>query len=171
MNFFALDSDFTHETLKVVYREACKKYHPDINSAGLAMMIIVNDAYETLQKHEGPRPGNFQTAEDQAKARAYPEHLIKAMNIAKEVGLEIEICGNWAWLYGDTRPHKVLLKNAGFKWAPNKMRWYFRPEDYKSSNRDQNFTMDDIRAKYGSQEYNDDQTERKTRAFQGVIAQ
>jgi hypothetical protein len=63
-------------------------------------------------------------------------------------GLEIEICGLWVWVGGETRKHKDALKAAGYHWAIKKLRWYFagvpaggfRP-----------FDMDEIRRRYGSQ--------------------
>ena len=32
-------------------------------------------------------------------------------------GLEIEICGLWMWVGGETKKHKDALKDAGYKWA------------------------------------------------------
>ncbi len=50
---------------------------------------------------------------------------------------------------GKTYRHRVALKEAGFRFASKKKRWYFRPENWRSSSRGQ-YTMDDIREKYGS---------------------
>jgi hypothetical protein len=44
----------------------------------------------------------------------------------------------------------VVLKEAGFRFASKKKRWYFRPENWRSSSRGQ-YTMEDIRYKYGSE--------------------
>jgi len=64
-------------------------------------------------------------------------------------GIEIEICGAWVWVSGETYPHKAIFKEANFKYAGKKKRWYFRPDDWESKARG-NFSMDDIRNKYGS---------------------
>ncbi len=67
-----------------------------------------------------------------------------------DLNLTIEICGNWVWLHGDTRPHKDILKTSGFKWAPKKKLWYWRPAEYRSFSRGK-FSMNEIREKHGSQ--------------------
>jgi len=66
------------------------------------------------------------------------------------LGLDIEVCGAWVWLHGDTRPHKDIIKAAGFRWAPKKTLWYYRPADYKSNGRGK-FSMEEIRERHGSQ--------------------
>jgi len=53
------------------------------------------------------------------------------------------------WVSGDTRNHKDALKAAGFRWAPQKTMWYFRPDNWTSASRG-GFDMDAIRSKYGS---------------------
>ncbi len=53
------------------------------------------------------------------------------------------------WVSGDTRAHKEALKSAHFLWSPHKQRWYFRPEHYKSCNR-QSWKMEKIRSVYGN---------------------
>jgi hypothetical protein len=36
-----------------------------------------------------------------------------------------KIVGLWLWVSGDTKPIKSGLKEAGFRWSPNKEKWYF----------------------------------------------
>ncbi|MBS0350596.1 MAG: hypothetical protein JSR33_05305 [Proteobacteria bacterium] len=83
------------------------------------------------------------------EASPYAEMLNQALNAIMGLPLKIEICGAWVWLSGDTRPHKELLKQHGFRWAPKKERWFYRPEEYRSSNRGE-WSMEKIRTKYGS---------------------
>ncbi len=64
-------------------------------------------------------------------------------------GLEIEICGAWVWVSGNTFAHKAALKGAVFHYAGKKKKWYFRPEDWASSSRG-SLDMEQIRDKYGS---------------------
>lgn len=109
---------------KKAYRKAAQAYHPDRNSAGHEMMQLINVALETIENCKGEiknSPKNFN----------YSEQVNVALNAIIGLGLNIEICGAWIWLSGDTKPHKELLKKAGFKWAPNKRKWHLRPEDYK----------------------------------------
>ena len=62
--------------------------------------------------------------------------------------LELELCGSWLWIGGETKPHKEELKTAGAHWAPKKKKWYVCPvgtKRYHSKEQD----MDSIRSTYG----------------------
>ena len=66
-------------------------------------------------------------------------------------GLEVELCGSWLWIGGNTRENKEALKAAGCRWSNNKKLWYWRhEEDGRSWSRGKK-TMSQIRSKYGSQ--------------------
>jgi len=83
-------------------------------------------------------------------ANGYDDTLNNAINaVVTCKGINIEVCGNWVWLSGDTKPHRDAIKAAGFKWASKKLMWYFRPEEWSSSNR-KNTSIDDIREAHGS---------------------
>ena len=141
----SLSGSVTPELIKTAFREACKKYHPDINPAGEEMMKVVNAAYEVLKNHSG------EIKEEQAD---YGEEFNTALNsILALDGLNIEIMGVWIWVTGDTITHKNHLKEAGFKWASKKKAWHFRPANYRSSSRGQT-PLEEIRAKYGSEKPN-----------------
>lgn len=136
-----LTGDITPKTTKHAFREGSKKYHPDVNPAGEDMMKIINEAYEVLKDYQG------QTKYQQTD---YGKTLNDALNsIINLSGLIIEICGSWIWITGNTKDHKAVLKEAGFKWAFKKRAWYFRPEDYRSKSKGSK-SLDDIRNKYGS---------------------
>lgn len=135
----------TLEHIKSAYRRACSMFHPDRNAAGLEMMKLVNCAYESLQSYVAvPEDGR-----DYTKEQNYGDDISDALNAIIGLGLDIEICGSWVWVSGDTKPHKDILKAAGFKWAPKKSMWHFRPADYKSKNWG-NWSMDQIRSAHGS---------------------
>lgn len=139
------------ETVKLAYRRACKKYHPDINPAGLEMMKAVNTAWDYLQTilKDSSFINNKEAASDK-QASDFGEALNNVLNeIMNLAGLNIEICGAWVWVDGETKTHKDKLKELGFKWAKEKLKWFYRPENYKSSNRGK-WDMEAIRSKYGS---------------------
>jgi curved DNA-binding protein CbpA len=140
-----LSGDYTPELVKAAYRKACSAYHPDRNPAGLEMMKLVNQAYDALKDTTGTAK-----AADEGDLSSYGEDIFNALSKIINLGLDIEICGAWVWLHGDTKPHKEVLKEAGFRWAPKKMLWYFRPADYKSKGRGK-FSMDEIRNTHGSE--------------------
>lgn len=140
-----LSGEINPETVKKAYRSASKLYHPDRNPAGLEMMKAVNVAYEILKNLN-------ETILLSADSKNYGTKLNDAINaVITLAGVNIEICGAWIWLSGDTRPHKDIIKSSGYKWASKKKMWYFRPSDYKSRSRGK-FSIDDIRATYGSEE-------------------
>ena len=138
-----IHGDLTPESIKLAYRHACSKYHPD-RGGSTEMMQAVNAAYECLKDFTG----NINQGECQ---QGYGEALNEAIQaIITLPGLIIEVCGLWLWISGDTRTHKEALKAAGFRWASKKKQWYFRPDDWVSANRGE-WSMDEIRAKHGSE--------------------
>jgi hypothetical protein len=139
-----LSGQVTPDDVKAAYREAARRYHPDVNPAGAEMMKLINAAYDVLKSYTGEL-GPVET-----EGGSYPEAVNDALNaIIALAGLEIEICGAWVWVGGQTFTHREALKTAHFRYASKKKRWYFRPEDWRSSSRGQ-YSMDDIREKYGS---------------------
>lgn len=135
-------SPVTTVDIKAAYRKACSLYHPDRNPAGQEMMKLVNKAYAMLKDFSGDIKGQHE--------QRYGDALNAALNAIIHLGLEIEVCGSWAWVGGNTKPHCTVLKAAGYKWSPKKVRWYFRPDKKKSYSRG-TWSMDRIREAYNSQ--------------------
>ena len=137
----------TPELVKSAFRTQAKKYHPDVNPAGLEMMQMINDAFDTLKDFIGTIN---QSENPEIDISNYPEALNNALNaIIGLAGLEIEVCGAWIWVGGNTHTHKDILKAHKFKWANKKKKWSFRPDDWKSSSRGST-SMDEIRNLHGS---------------------
>ena len=128
-------------TVKAAFRKAAQKYHPD-KGGSTEMMQAVNAAYAELQKHYGETIAEF------GVDVGYADRLNDAINAISHLdGLNIEVCGLWVWVSGDTRTHKDAIKAAGYFWASKKFMWYFRPEEAKGG---RGRSMDEIRGKYGS---------------------
>jgi len=142
-----LQTSLNLDDIKLAYRRAAAKYHPDHNPAGLEMMQLVNAAYETLKQAAADNKIDDHYSTDDIQD--YGEALNAALNAIQGLGLDIELCGAWIWVSGDTRPHKETLKSAHFLWSPHKQRWYFRSEQYKSHNR-HSWGMEKIRGVHGS---------------------
>ena len=140
LNILGVSGEYNPELIKLAYRKACKIYHPDRNPSGLEMMKLVNQAYDVLKNESG----------NHAESNNYGQAINEALSAIAHLDLEIEVCGSWVWLHGDTRPHREILKANKFKWAPKKKLWYYRPEDYKSFGRGK-FSMDEIRQTHGSE--------------------
>ena len=65
-------------------------------------------------------------------------------------GLEIELCGRWLWIGGETMKHKEELKACGCRWSSTKRlwSWHFQEDGMKWHKGSK--TMAQIRSKYGS---------------------
>lgn len=135
------------EDVKKAYREASKKYHPDINPAGEHMMKMVNEAKETLFEKTFP----INVDQENEIVNNYGEEVNEALNkIINLPDIVIEVCGAWIWVSGETKKHWPLMKEAGFWLATKKKVVYFRPEKMKGKGRSAPISMEEIRSKYGS---------------------
>lgn len=132
----------TPEDIKTAYRKAAFKFHPDRNPAGLKMMQMINAAYDLVKDFSG---------DCTSSAEAFCEKINDAFMAIINLDLNIEICGTWIWVTGDTKTHKEILKAAGYKWSHPKTAWYFRAEEHKSPWYNKSHTLDEIRVKYGTQ--------------------
>ncbi|MBW6479935.1 MAG: hypothetical protein K0B37_10940 [Bacteroidales bacterium] len=63
--------------------------------------------------------------------------------------LELEMCGSWLWVHGQTFDYREKLKELGLRYSPNKRMWYFRPSG-EESHSSKPVDMRWIRGKYGS---------------------
>jgi hypothetical protein len=143
-NLLGISNGITPEITKEAFRRAAMKFHPDRNSAGLEMMQAINAAYQVLREFNGVV----------GEANGYDDLLSDAINGVRTCpGVVVEVCGNWVWLSGNTKEFKAIIKDVGFKWASKKGMWYFRPDEWKSSNRRQN-SIEEIRNLHGSVKVN-----------------
>lgn len=146
-NLLQLSGAIDAAIIKAAYRKAAFIFHPDRNPSGLEMMKMINEAFQVLKGYEG----NITVDEGVDKSGfGYPEAVSDALDMIIELsGIEIEVCGAWVWVSGDSYPHRKELKKAGFIFAGKKKMWYYRPDDWESKARGR-FSMDDIRDRYGS---------------------
>lgn len=153
LSILGLSAAADQEAIKTAYRKACLKYHPDRNPAGLEMMKAVNVAYRFLLDvvyNGSERPIDEQVNSD------FGDMLNDAINAVIGLdGINIEVCGAWVWLTGDTRQHKDAIKATGYWWACKKSAWYFRPPDHKSRNKG-DWDLEKIRDTYGSTSVNNE---------------
>ncbi|MHA2220013.1 MAG: J domain-containing protein [Candidatus Hodarchaeales archaeon] len=150
LHILGLNNNAKMEDIKLAYRRSCAKYHPDRNPAGLEMMKLINNAYDDLQDYFETAVYDFSVQEEsETENYNYGEEINEALSKIINLGLEIEVCGSWIWVSGETKQHKDILKEAGFKWAAKKQMWHFRPNDYKSCARGK-WSMEQIRATHGS---------------------
>lgn len=143
LKILGLSGQISQDDIKKAYKKSCAKYHPDRNPAGLEIMKMVNVAYNVLKGFDGQASVSVDAAQ-------YGDEVANALNQISGLGLIVEICIAWVWVSGDTKTYKAILKDAGFKWAPKKECWYFRPADTKRSRSLGKYSMSAIREKYGS---------------------
>ena len=134
----------TLEEVKRRYKELAMKHHP-VRGGDTATMQEINNEYENVMKNPF-FSFSEQPEQDREEFIKYPEIINQVIGLE---GIIIELIGNWIWISGNTYAHKVQLKQIGFFFAPKKVMWYYRPPDYKSSNRSPK-TIEYIRLKYGS---------------------
>ena len=90
-----------------------------------------------------------------AETLEHARAALLALQSVEGVEINVELCGSWFWIDGDTRPVKEILKQIGCLWNPNKGKWFWRdPEQQKKRFRGSQ-SMSKIRLKYGSEEINE----------------
>lgn len=133
----------TTEELKNRYRQVAKMLHPDFggNEEDFKKMVVEYEkATEKLLKGD-----TTDTLETMEKFRDIIDELLSYNDII------IEVCGNWIWISGNTKPIKEEIKALGCFWARKKKMWYYRPQDYKKlRGKKSTLSMEEIRGKYGS---------------------
>lgn len=139
----------TLDELKKEYRRLAFLHHPD-RGGDLETMKVINDAhdkrFEQLKKSHNESADEYhQTTETAEEFRAIIEYLLRLD------GLEIELCGSWLWIGGNTKEHKDALKAAGCRWSQNKKLWYWHHIEEGRTWRRSGADMNQIRTKYGSQ--------------------
>ncbi len=147
------------EELKKQFLAKCKELHPDNGGNEEAFKAMSNE-YEVLFKKYKNIHRNVQENATKTTYTSSKETLEKAgefMNIVIQLmglkGIEIELCGRWLWISGDTKAHKDILKSMGCKWANNKKMWSWHfPEDTTRRTR-KTKDMNYIRNMYGSMKF------------------
>ena len=134
----------TLEELRKEYKRLVKINHPD-NGGSADDIKIINVEYEIkfkiLEKSDTCNRKKYNQQED--------EMIRDIINVIIHLNIDIEICGSWIWVTGNTYTCKDELKGNGFHWASKKKAWYWHnPEEVTRSHG--KTTMADIRIKYGS---------------------
>ena len=139
----------TLDDLKAEYRRLVKIHHPD-RGGDLETMKAINNDYQ--EAFEALKNAHNAQADEAHQTTETPEEFIEIVNkLLKLDGLDIELCGSWLWIGGNTREHKDALKAAGCRWSQNKKLWYWHHAEEGSRWHKGKRTIGEIRAKYGSQ--------------------
>lgn len=152
------------EDLKRQYFALAKKYHSDIHGGNDEKMKSLNGEYSKLYEiykdiHKSIRedsPEEYYTAK--TPTNEVPADFINIVKFLLSLkGLEVELCGRWLWIGGDTMTHKELLKEMGCKWSPKKKLWSWHYDGDAAGYRKKGTDMGRIRSMYGSMAFKTDE--------------
>ncbi len=149
MTYFA--NCTTLNEVKAQYKALAKQFHPDLSGTDTtAVMQQINKeyAFAVAKLAKGENLSAQEVEAEILNAENYKNAINAIINLE---GINIELCGGWIWVSGNTFAVKSILKGAGFYFASVKKMWYFRGVEYATSNHRPK-SMDAIRTKYGSQQ-------------------
>lgn len=144
------------EDLRSEYKTLLHNTHRDAESHAdyLAKMKLVDAEYhelfDILVNNSGLSDGRIRYEKNVEPE--FRETLKKIINL-KDVTLEV--CGNWIWVTGDTKPVKEDLKKSKFKFSGKKVAWYWKPSNYRKFTK-KIYTLPEIREYYGSKVIEDE---------------
>lgn len=141
------DACTTLDELKKSYHAAAMKYHPD-RGGNEETMKDINAEYaarfQAIKQSNNTQNTAHATSESAGDFMQIIDHLLRLD------GLEIELCGRWLWIGGNTKPHKEELKACGCRWSKRKGLWSWHFAEEGDIWRRGTKTMSQIRSKYGS---------------------
>jgi len=142
----------TKEEARKLYCVLAKQYHPDITGNDDAREIIqmINDEYEFFCAKK-MKEDNFTSEETEIWMQYDGAYRILIEKLIIIPAINIEIVGTWVWVTGETKPASKSLSAAGMHYCSKKIAWSWHPPHIKSR-RASKKSLDDIRAKYGSEE-------------------
>lgn len=146
------------QELRSEYKKLLKIHHPD-NGGNVEIMQEINAEYDFLfgilpnvKMEENPEEG---PKANQTYHKGMTDTLKEVIkNVSIIPGIDIEICGSWIWVSGNTYPVRDRLKELNFKFSSKKKMWYFREEmegSYHKFRGKKEMSMGSIRFKYGSE--------------------
>ena len=142
----------TSEELKQQYKKLALKHHPDLGGNTTDMQEINNEydlLFARLKNTHATAEGKTYTASTETTET--PDEFKNIINALINLeGINIELCGSWLWITGNTREHKEVLKSLHFRWSKSKLAWYYHTADYKKSS-NKTYSLDEIRDLYGSE--------------------
>ena len=114
----------TLDELKKAYRRLAMQHHPDCGGSTEAMQEINNEhdaLFEILKRQHNAQAQADTTGKTKATTETAEEFRQILDILLRLDGLEIELCGSWLWIGGNTKANKDKLKAAGCKWSKNKV--------------------------------------------------
>lgn len=154
----------TAEDLKKAYRNAAKKLHPDAGGDPelfKEMQAAFEKAWDVLKNIHENASGERYEKETSETAKEFMDIIEKLFALD---GIEIEICGAWIWVTGNTYPHRETLKSLRFCFSKKKAAWYFHREPYRKHGK-RELSLDQIRDLFGSEKVQRGENEKERLAI------
>lgn len=144
LNFFA--DCKTKEDVRKTFFKLCIQLHPDKGGD--------HNAFIRMKREYDYAIVYFKNSADCKETTAENEQCIQEMieNLCKIRGIEIELCGVWLWITGDTYGSKDRLKELGCMFSSKKKAWYWH-ENADGKKYRGRCSLEDIRNKYGSEKF------------------
>ena len=126
------------EECKKLYKKLAFIHHPD-RGGDTETMKAINAEFDYVMENNIFKSSKKDTKKDTKKDYDFSSSQFKDIieALIKLEGIEIEITGCFIWVTGNTYPQKDIIKSLGFRYSKNKKA----------------YSMNDIRAKYGSQKF------------------
>lgn len=153
--YFKFGENESIDSIKKQYWKLARQYHPDFNDGKTnEEMKQINNEYELALQNLGKiKNKDYRVDND------YITIVDETLKLDME-NVDIEVCGWFVYLWGETKPHKEELKKLGYRWNGKKVCWYWRPSWYTKRNRN-SWSMDKIRETWGSEKVRQEKEERK----------
>lgn len=160
--------------LKSAYLKFALEYHPD-HGGETSVFQMIGNLYEKFMevlknawnKNADDEAETARNEGRQARVRHTYEMPKDFVNVVTELlkmeGVEIELCGRWLWISGNTKPFSARLKELGCKWSPKKKMWSWHGKEEASLGFGM-YNMRQIRNIYGSSRIVKKDSSRKSKA-------
>ena len=173
MKWFQEDDLKDVNTLRTAYKKLLLKFHPDNNAEDTtAQMQEINAEYDKMFQRLKEVYEHSQSYEQQTERQKQAYDWKKDRQIREVItalsrfdGLEIELCGTWVYVRGNTYPYRKELKALGLTFNKHKSCWIIHFDDYYQYHKNP-VSMSYIRDKYGSVIIKTEDKEEKRRLKQ-----
>ncbi len=145
---------------KALYRKLVMQLHPDVSGYDSTEDFkAMQNEFEAFRPTTEKFKGEFE--------QWCPDVFMAVIEQLTQLdGLDIEVCGSFIWVGGNTFEHKAAIKAIDPQdyfhraiWHHKKQLWYFSPLGYRKRSA-QELDMDKIRDVFGSQRFDADQPDR-----------
>lgn len=155
----------TIEELKKAYRQAAIRLHPD-NGGDVKEFQKMQEAFsirfeQVKNIHTNKDGETYERTGEHATKETAEDFMSIIDELLKLAGIEVELCGTWVWVSGNTKEHKDRLKELGLKYSSNKKMWYYQTDGRRRYHK-KAWSIDEIRNAYGSQSFSRKESDRLT---------